>query len=156
MNTFSKTLTDQDATVAIGKKLAASLEKPTVIFLHGDLGAGKTTFSRGVICGLGHEGNVKSPTYTLVEPYQLAGLNAYHFDLYRLADPEELEFMGFRDYLDDAAVCLIEWPEKGQGMLPSSDLDIELAYMGEQRKIVINANSAIGEEILVRLENNNK
>lgn len=152
MSTFSKHLVDQDATVEMGQKLAASLTSATVIFLHGDLGAGKTTFSRGVIRGLGHQGNVKSPTYTLVEPYELPGLNAYHFDLYRLADPEELEFMGFRDYLQDQAVCLIEWPEKGQGLLPEPDLDIELCYVEEQRKVIFRANSALGEQVLTGLE----
>jgi len=151
MNEFSKNLVDQDATVEMGKKLALLLKRTTVIFLHGDLGAGKTTFSRGVIQGLGHSGNVKSPTYTLVEPYELSGLNAYHFDLYRLADPEELEFMGFRDYLAQEAVCLIEWPEKGQGLLPEPDLDIELQYLNEQRQIVIKATTSQGESVVQQL-----
>ena len=152
MNSFTKHLSDQDATVEMGKQLAAKLSQATVIFLHGDLGAGKTTFSRGVIQGLGHKGNVKSPTYTLVEPYELQGINAYHFDLYRLADPEELEFMGFRDYLEQKAVCLIEWPQKGQGLLPQPDLDIELQYRDEQRQIIITANTNIGEAIVNELK----
>lgn len=146
-----KKLVDDSATVAIGGDFARCLTSSTIVFLHGDLGAGKTTFSRGVIQGLGHKGNVKSPTYTLVEPYELPQLNAYQFDLYRLADPEELEFMGFRDYLADEAVCLIEWPEKGQGLLPDPDIDIELRYDGEQREIHFVACSALGETILQRL-----
>ena len=152
MNRFTKHLLDQDATVEIGGQLASALKQATLIFLHGDLGAGKTTFSRGVIQGLGHKGNVKSPTYTLVEPYELQGMNAYHFDLYRLADPEELEFMGFRDYLEQKAVCLIEWPQKGQGLLPQPDLDIELQYRDEQRQIIITANTNIGEAIVNELK----
>ena len=152
MNRFTKHLLDQDATVEIGGQLASALKQATLIFLHGDLGAGKTTFSRGVIQGLGHKGNVKSPTYTLVEPYELQGINAYHFDLYRLADPEELEFMGFRDYLEQKAVCLIEWPQKGQGLLPQPDLDIELQYRDEQRQIIITANTNIGEAIVNELK----
>ena len=152
MNSFTKHLSDQDATVEMGKQLAAKLSQATVIFLHGDLGAGKTTFSRGVIQGLGHKGNVKSPTYTLVEPYELEDLNAYHFDLYRLADPEELEFMGFRDYLAQQAVCLVEWPEKGQGLLPEPDLDISLSYLDEQRQIVYRGNTENGDALLEKLE----
>ena len=152
MNSFTKHLSDQDATVEMGKQLAAKLSQATVIFLHGDLGAGKTTFSRGVIQGLGHTGNVKSPTYTLVEPYELEDLNAYHFDLYRLADPEELEFMGFRDYLAQQAVCLVEWPEKGQGLLPEPDLDISLSYLDEQRQIVYRGNTENGDALLEKLE----
>ena len=151
MKTFTKLLADQDATVEIGRRLASLLSESALIFLHGDLGAGKTTFSRGVIQGLGHNGNVKSPTYTLVEPYELTGLNAYHFDLYRLADPEELEYMGFRDYLAQEAVCLIEWPQKGEGLLPAPDIDVELQYLEEQRQIRIKAATDVGESIVQRL-----
>ncbi|WP_370661033.1 tRNA (adenosine(37)-N6)-threonylcarbamoyltransferase complex ATPase subunit type 1 TsaE [Psychrosphaera algicola] len=150
---YSEILPDQDATVVMGCRLAKSLTSSTIIFLHGDLGAGKTTFSRGVIQGLGHNGNVKSPTYTLVEPYELSGLNAYHFDLYRLSEPEELEYMGFRDYLNDHAVCLIEWPEKGAGLLPKPDLVIELQYAEQQREVTFKAGTELGETILQRLKN---
>lgn len=149
---FNQVLVDDTATVAAGKTLAENITAGATVYLHGDLGAGKTTFSRGVIQGLGHTGNVKSPTYTLVEPYELAHVNAYHFDLYRLADPEELEFMGVRDYFSESAICLIEWPEKGGELLPEPDLDVELRYLGEQREILFQANTPRGTEILNRIK----
>lgn len=145
-------LADESATIAIGKKLAdivkKELKQGIVVYLYGDLGAGKTTLSRGFVQGMGHVGHVKSPTYTLVEPYDLADWQVYHFDLYRLSDPEELEYMGIRDYFADNCCCFIEWPEKGQGMIKEPDLRIDLAYSDEQRTINLQAKTVLGEQVL--------
>ena len=152
---FEAHLNDEIATVAMGNKVAAIIEQGAVIYLHGDLGAGKTTFTRGVVQGFGHTGKVKSPTYTLVEPYELTRANVYHFDLYRLGDPEELEYMGIRDYFSEQAICIVEWPEKGGEFIPVPDLDITLSYVGDERKIVINSASERGIAIVEKLTNPN-
>ncbi|GAB0109816.1 tRNA (adenosine(37)-N6)-threonylcarbamoyltransferase complex ATPase subunit type 1 TsaE [Pseudoalteromonas distincta] len=148
---FESHLNDEVATVTMGNQVAAIIEQGAVIYLHGDLGAGKTTFTRGVVQGFGHAGKVKSPTYTLVEPYELERANVYHFDLYRLGDPEELEYMGIRDYFSANAICIVEWPEKGGEFIPVPDLDITLSYVGNERKIVINSASDRGVAIVEKL-----
>jgi tRNA threonylcarbamoyladenosine biosynthesis protein TsaE len=148
---FTEKLVDAEQTVVFGGRLSDACEEPTCIYLHGELGAGKTTLTRGFIQGLGHKGNVKSPTYTLVEPYELADWQVYHFDLYRLGDPEELEFMGIRDYFTDTSHCLVEWPERGEGILPQPDIDLTLSYVGEQRVIKLQANNELGMRVLKRL-----
>ena len=123
--------------MALGGQVADAFPQGGLIFLHGDLGTGKTTFVRGLLRHLGFEGTVKSPTYALVEPYHIAGRDIYHFDLYRLADPEEVEYMGGRDYLSSDALCLIEWPERAQGFLPPESLNLFIQHDDTERNIRI-------------------
>lgn len=147
-------LADEAASVALGEALGRLLEATpgaVAIYLQGDLGAGKTTLSRGILRALGHRGAVKSPTYTLVEIYELAGRQLYHFDLYRLGNPEELEYMGIRDYFTGDSICLIEWPARGQGVLPNADLLIELALWQQGRRAILTPQTERGRALLQQL-----
>jgi tRNA threonylcarbamoyladenosine biosynthesis protein TsaE len=138
-------LHDEEAMERFGQRLAQLTQGLGILFLEGDLGAGKTTLSRGIIRGLGHVGPVKSPTFTLVEPYEIGTVRAFHFDLYRLVDPEELEYMGIRDYFDGDALCLIEWPQKGAGFLPKPDLTITISAAVVGRSLQILPQTERGE-----------
>lgn len=137
----------------LGSVLAKSCRRGDVIFLHGQLGAGKTTIVRGFMQAKGHVGPVKSPTYTLVEHYSTDGEIIYHFDLYRLATPGELEYMGIRDYFQNKAICLVEWAENGAGYLPQADLDINISHIDAgHRKLTIEPVSSRGRQIYLELD----
>lgn len=126
---------------AFGARLAAVCHTPMLIFLHGDLGAGKTTLTRGFLRGLGFHGAVKSPTYTLIEPYLLGGQQVYHLDLYRVGDPGELEYLGLRELLDEPVALLIEWPENGKDWLPAADMEIDIVHRAGGRDVRVLARS---------------
>ncbi len=169
---ISYQLSDEAATVALGRQLALSIAKANgsrglCIYLLGDLGAGKTTLSRGIIQAFGHTGAVKSPTYTLVEPYKVADSQAnlrliYHFDLYRLADAAELEFLGLDDYFTESSLCLVEWPARGAGFIPEADITLTLSDLAltEDQSAVIGRQlncqflSPAGEQVLLTLQAN--
>ncbi|MCQ8104553.1 tRNA (adenosine(37)-N6)-threonylcarbamoyltransferase complex ATPase subunit type 1 TsaE [Methylomonas sp. SURF-2] len=131
-------LRDSDETELLGAALAGVLPQKCLLFLYGDLGAGKTTLIRGLLRAMGHRGAVRSPTYGLVEEYRLDGRVVFHFDLYRLKDPEELEWLGINDYLQQQALVCVEWPQLGAGYLPAADLEIALEYQNSGRTIEIN------------------
>lgn len=150
---MKQVLADEQAMAAFGAVLAASVTEGGVIFLRGDLGMGKTTLSRGVLRGCGHTGSVKSPTYTLVEPYDTPSGPVFHFDLYRLSDPEELEYLGIRDYFTEQALCLIEWPDKGAGVLPSPDLEIQIELSGTGRSLLLTPVTQKGQAMVDNLSN---
>jgi len=126
---FTLELADEDATLAAGRDFSKRLQAGMIVYLHGDLGAGKTTFVRGVLQGLAYPGKVKSPTYTLVEPYALAQGEFYHFDLYRFTDPYEWDASGFGEYFNSTSICMVEWPDKAGDILPRPDFDVELGWL---------------------------
>ena len=148
-------LNDEDDTCALGESLAAILDKGLKIHLHGDLGTGKTTLTRAMISATGYTGKVKSPTYTLVEPYAITlngqPLDLFHFDLYRMGCPEEFLEAGFREYFNDETVCIIEWAEKADSTIPPPDLAISLAITGEGRTARLTAYSEKGIQCLEKL-----
>ena len=146
---FSAELSSEDETIKLGRLFAQESKPPTCIHLVGELGGGKTTFSRGFIQALGHEGKVKSPTYTLVEPYELEQVSIYHFDLYRLVDPEELYFMGIEEYFEGPALTLIEWPEKAGAILPKPDYKVFFDYQDEGRTVTIYAGFSVNFDSLL-------
>ena len=139
-------LKDEAATVHAAAVLATQLRPGQVIYLHGDLGAGKTTLVRGILHALGHVGKVKSPTYTIVEPYNLAIASCYHFDLYRFQDPEEWEAAGFRDYFNASSICLVEWPERAEQVLPQADIEIQFDILPHGRVLHITSQHALALE----------
>jgi len=155
MQHFTVHLRDEAATSALGAALARVLAPGLVIYLHGDLGAGKTALTRALLHAAGHTGKVKSPTYTLSEPYQvrLAGrvVQVIHFDLYRMSSPEEFLDAGFREDFNQDNICIVEWPEKGAPVLPAPDLDVVLQVCGEGRTVELKALSALGSSCLDRL-----
>ena len=151
---FERFLPDADATDTLGRALAATRPEtarhaPAVVYLHGDLGAGKSTLARAWLRALGVEGPVRSPTYTLVERYPIPGGEALHLDLYRIGGAGELEFLG----LDEAGAVLwlVEWPERGAGALPAPDLEVALAVAGEGRSVRLRATGAVGDAWLARM-----
>ena len=144
-------LPDEAATRAQGARLARVIEPGLLVYLHGDLGSGKTTLARGLLRGLGYQGRVKSPTYTLVELYTFSRLNLYHFDFYRFRDPKEWRDAGFPEYFSGASVCLVEWPEKAAGLLPVADLEIAFEFAGDGRDLEIRAGTESGNACLNRL-----
>jgi tRNA threonylcarbamoyladenosine biosynthesis protein TsaE len=148
---FSCLLPDEAATLALGARVAPTLRAGLVIWLIGELGAGKTTLVRGLLRGLNFHGRVKSPTFSLVEIYELSSFNVYHFDLYRFVDPGEWEDAGLRDYFNDESVCLVEWPEKGRNIVPEPDLQIRLELAGEGRQARVTGMTEAGRQCLERL-----
>jgi tRNA threonylcarbamoyladenosine biosynthesis protein TsaE len=138
------TVGDELAVARLAARFAAMAQPPLVVYLQGDLGAGKTTFARAYIHALGFEGYVKSPSYGLLETYEAGGRKILHLDLYRIEDPEELEFLALRDLFDDRTVLMIEWPERGRGHLPVADLILSFGETDGEREIACRGTSARG------------
>ena len=148
MTRLSAILPDEAATLALGTAMAKAIAPGLTVFLHGELGAGKTTLVRGLLRGLGYEGRVKSPTYALVELYDVSRLHLYHFDFYRFRDPREWLSAGFAENFGGRNVCLVEWPEKAAGSLPPQDLDVVLEFQDAGRVARVASRTALGESVL--------
>ncbi|HEX6691745.1 MAG TPA: tRNA (adenosine(37)-N6)-threonylcarbamoyltransferase complex ATPase subunit type 1 TsaE [Burkholderiales bacterium] len=144
-------LPDAAATERLGAALAAGTAPGRVLHLRGELGAGKTTLARGLLHSLGYAGRIKSPTYAVVEPYSLSRLNLYHFDFYRFSDKAEWVNSGFREYFNGDSACIVEWPERAEGLLPPPDLEVRLEVAGEGRRALIRACTSSGESWLSSL-----
>jgi tRNA threonylcarbamoyladenosine biosynthesis protein TsaE len=147
---ISRYLAADADTLALGAALAVHLRPGMVVYLMGELGAGKTTLARGILRGLGHTGPVKSPTYALLEPYKLSRLYLYHFDFYRFTNPKEMAESGFREYFRGDAVCLVEWPENAAGVLPAADLTIRIKASGSGRQVEMGFGTEAGRLCLER------
>ena len=140
-------LKDQKETIRFGMILGDSLLGGGRVYIKGNLGAGKTTLCRGVLCMFGFLGAVKSPTFTLIEPYELCKGTVYHFDLYRVTDPDELEYIGLEEYFVSESLCLVEWPERARDKLPEADLDVELILKSRSRDIILHPNTSRGKDV---------
>lgn len=151
MASVERILVDEAATQALGRQLADAVDGGLVVYLHGDLGAGKTTWARAFLQALGVGERVKSPTYSLVEAYPLEGCTAYHLDLYRIADPAELEWLGLDALGEASSIVLVEWPERGRGGLPMADVDIELAHLDHGRSLRVVPRTVRGEAFVTRI-----
>lgn len=149
--TIKKNISNEEAMQALASSVANAIKTHAIIYLYGDLGAGKTTFARGLLRGLGYEGKVKSPTYTLVEPYELANNTVFHFDLYRVNTPDELIHIGIDDYFGRPAICLIEWPDKGKPFLAQADIECHIEFCGAGRQVNFIALTQLGSDILQQL-----
>ena len=155
MPLLARHLPAESDTLALGSALASALEPGLVIYLVGELGAGKTTLARGVLRGLGHPGKVKSPSFALVEPYIFSRLYLYHFDFYRFTDPRELGDAGFREHFNPDSVCLVEWPELAAGVVPPADIKIVLKLADVGRELEIDADTEAGRRCVKKLEEKN-